>query len=93
MNLADAPDVLTVEEAAKLLRIGRGAAYEAARRGDLPTVRIGARTLRVPRHRLEALLGAESDDGSADSPINDERRVQQPGVVQGSRRQARHDKE
>jgi excisionase family DNA binding protein len=47
--------VLTVEEAAALLRIGRTAAYEAARRGDLPAVRIG-RSLRVPRHALDELL-------------------------------------
>ena len=55
-TLADLPAVLTVEEAAKLLRIGRSAAYDAARRGDIPVIRVG-RLLRVPRHRLEALLG------------------------------------
>jgi excisionase family DNA binding protein len=60
--LADMPAVLTVEEAAKLLRIGRSAAYEAARRGDIPVIRVG-RLLRVPRHRLEALLGI-SESGS-----------------------------
>jgi excisionase family DNA binding protein len=38
---------LTVEEAARELRIGRSAAYEAVRRGQLPAVRIG-RSLRVP---------------------------------------------
>jgi excisionase family DNA binding protein len=47
--------VLTVEEAAALLRISRTAAYDAAKRGELPAVRIG-RTLRVPRHALLALL-------------------------------------
>ena len=56
--LADMPDVLTVEEAARLLRIGRTAAYDAARRGELPTIRVG-RLLRVPRHRLQAMLGGE----------------------------------
>lgn len=53
------PLVLTIEEAAEVLRIGRTAAYEAARRGELPVVRIGHRTLRVPRHKLEALLGLD----------------------------------
>jgi excisionase family DNA binding protein len=52
--------VLTVEEAARLLRIGRSQAYAAARTGELPTIRIG-RSLRVPRHRLEQLLGAQND--------------------------------
>lgn len=50
------PETLTVEEAAKLLRIGRNSAYEAARRGELPVVRIGRRLL-VPRVALERLLG------------------------------------
>lgn len=53
--MADLPLVLTIEEAARELRIGRTAAYEAARRGELPAVRIG-RSLRVPRHRLNELL-------------------------------------
>jgi excisionase family DNA binding protein len=34
---------ITVTEAAKLLGIGRTAAYEAARRGELPTRRLGHR--------------------------------------------------
>lgn len=56
------PHVLTVEEAAKVLRIGRTAAYDAARRGELPVIRVG-RSLRVPRHRLEQMLGIENGDG------------------------------
>jgi len=47
--------VLTVEEAAQLMRISRGSAYEAARCGQLPTIRIGRRLL-VPRAALERLL-------------------------------------
>lgn len=57
--LADLPPILTVEEAAKFLRIGRTAAYDAVRRGDLPSIRIG-RSLRVGRHQLEAMLGLEN---------------------------------
>lgn len=56
------PTVLTVEEAARVLRIGRSAAYELAQRfitsggkEGLPVVRLG-RCLRVPRHALERLL-------------------------------------
>jgi len=64
--LAHLPDVLTVEEAGKVLRIGRGAAYEAARRGDLPAVRIG-RSLRIPRRALEAMLGLTYDEAPADN--------------------------
>jgi excisionase family DNA binding protein len=54
--VAESP-VLTVEEAAVILRLSRGTAYEAVRRGDIPTIRIGRRLL-VPRARLMAMLGA-----------------------------------
>jgi excisionase family DNA binding protein len=46
---------MTIEEAAKVLGIGRNSAYEAARRGDLPVIRLGRRLL-VPRSALEQLL-------------------------------------
>lgn len=52
---AERPSVLTIEEAAQLMRIGRNSAYEAARRGEIPTVRIGRRLL-VPRAALERML-------------------------------------
>ena len=44
-----------VEEAARILGIGRSAAYEAVRRGDIPSIRIGRRVL-VPRAALDRLL-------------------------------------
>ena len=57
------PDLLTVEEAAVLCRIGRNKAYGLARqwratngRCGLPVVEFG-HTLRVPRHALEQMLG------------------------------------
>jgi excisionase family DNA binding protein len=46
----------TVEEAAELLGISRNSAYEAVRKGEIPTIRLGRRIL-IPRSRLEALLG------------------------------------
>jgi len=59
----DLPDFLTVEEAARVLRIGRTSAYAQAARYEetdgaegLPVVRVG-RLLRVPRARLEAFAG------------------------------------
>lgn len=66
---ADLPGVMTVAEAAAYLRISRGSAYEAARRGQLPTIRIGRRLL-VPRAALDRLLaettGSASEGGSRD---------------------------
>lgn len=46
---------LTVEQAAAALNISRGLAYEAARDGRIPTIRIGRRLL-VSRRALERLL-------------------------------------
>ena len=48
---------ITVEEAAALLGIGRTAAYEAARRGQLPTRRLGRRLV-VPVPAFLHWLGA-----------------------------------
>lgn len=66
-DLEDLPAVLTVEEAAAVLRIGRGAAYDLAReyrltngREGLPVVSLG-RTLRVPRAALLRLIAGEAD--------------------------------
>jgi excisionase family DNA binding protein len=49
------PETLSVEEAARVLGIGRNQAYEACARGDIPSLRIGKRIL-VPRRRLLELL-------------------------------------
>jgi len=56
-NPCDRP-TLSVEEAAQALGISRGSAYEAARRGDFPTIRIGRRLL-VPTAALRRLLGVD----------------------------------
>ena len=50
--------IFTIPEVAKLLGIGLGTAYEAARTGQLPTVRFG-RVIRVPRHALEQFLNGQ----------------------------------
>lgn len=60
------PEMLTVPEAARWLRIGRNSAYEAAKRGELLAVRIGRRLL-VPRAALERFTtapGAAAGDGA-----------------------------
>ena len=69
-----APDFLTVEEAAAVLRIGRSTAYELAREylatdgaSGMPVIRLG-KQLRVPRALLERWLG-----GSITWPIPTDR--------------------
>ena len=53
--------VKTLSEVASLLRISRGSAYEAAKRKEIPTIRIGRRLL-VPSDALERLLSGDTDE-------------------------------
>jgi excisionase family DNA binding protein len=46
---------VTVTEAARALGVSRNHAYEAAKRGEIPTIRIGKRIL-VPVAALERML-------------------------------------
>jgi len=54
---ADATErlVLSVEEARKLLRVGQGLMYDAIRRGEIPSIRVGRRIL-IPRAALQQML-------------------------------------
>ena len=62
VNLADAPDVLTVAEAARIARVGKNAMYLAVQRGEVFGIRI-VRSIRIPKAELARLLRAE------DAPI------------------------
>jgi excisionase family DNA binding protein len=69
------PLTLTIPQAAELLGISVSKAYEAARAGDLPTVKIGARVV-VSRRWLEELI-----DGPAVAPhsrLNYDRAIGNP---------------
>ncbi len=85
---------VTVEEAATILGVGRNKAYEAARSGEVPTIRIGKRLL-VPLTALERLLavGAQplgANDGSAGkaAPLaeEEERRCRRARIKPNPRR-------
>ena len=53
------PLTLSVPEAGKkYFGIGRNAAYRAAERGEIPTIKVGA-LLRVPVVRMEKLIAGE----------------------------------
>ena len=49
------PKTQTIAEAAQELGIGRNQAYEAAKRGEIPTIKIGKRIL-VLREPLKRML-------------------------------------
>jgi hypothetical protein len=78
-DATDDPEVLTVEEAAAVLRIGRGAAYALARRYratggrvGLPVIELG-RHLRVPRAGLRRLIDGDIElpaDGDTSTRVN-----------------------
>ena len=68
--------VYTVPEAGRLLGLGRNAAYEAAKRGDIPTLRMGRRLLvpKIPFHGMLGIAGtvtataAQTSDLGAELP-------------------------
>lgn len=53
--------LLTVEEAAQLLGIGRTLAWRLVQERELPSVRLG-RCVRVPRHELEVWIQEHTED-------------------------------
>ena len=59
---------ISVEEAARLLGISRGLAYEMVKAGKIPSIRFGRRLL-VPRHALNKLL--ENPSASIKTQINE----------------------
>ena len=61
------PALLTVDEAAAVLRIGRNTCYELVRQGQIPYIRLG-RLIRVPRHALMSWLGEQTIPSSGGEP-------------------------
>lgn len=55
-NHIDHPLTVTVEQAAKLLGIGRSTAYELVHTGDIPSLRLGRRIV-VPAAQIADRLG------------------------------------
>jgi len=52
--IADLPELITVEELARWLGVGRGTGYELIRRGEVKSVRLG-RLVRIPKSELAEL--------------------------------------
>ena len=63
--MSEAPLTISVLEAGeRYFGLCRNAAYDAAHRGEIPTIRIG-RLLRVPVRALEQMLDRASKPGAA----------------------------
>ncbi|BBX83548.1 helix-turn-helix domain-containing protein [Mycolicibacterium aubagnense] len=56
-ELRSGPPTLSVTEAGPYLGVSRAYAYEMAREGRLPTIKLGTRRVRVPAAGLLRLLG------------------------------------
>jgi len=55
--------VLTPDEARKILRCSRSVIYSGIKNGSIPSIRISARKIIIPRHRfLEWLDGGGGND-------------------------------
>ena len=74
------PAVYTVQEAARILRCGRTAAYQAVRTGEIPSIKVG-RSISVPRHRLEQLLGHENSKAAGINRRPRENNSNHPGTA------------
>lgn len=57
---ANSPGTYTIAQAAQRLGVSRNHAYGAARRGEIPIIRVGKRLL-VPKARLDAMLGISGE--------------------------------
>lgn len=55
------PSMLTVQEAAALMRVGRDTAYSLVAERRIPSVRLG-RQIRIPRTALLAHLAREANE-------------------------------
>jgi hypothetical protein len=55
---------LPIPVAGAIFGLSRAASYQAARRGDLPTIKLGGRRL-VPTAKLRAMLGLGGERGTS----------------------------
>ena len=60
INLDDCPEMLTIDDVAQILRIGRWAVYDAVKRGQIPGIKIG-RSLRIPKARLREWIEGRTE--------------------------------
>jgi excisionase family DNA binding protein len=77
----EASHVVSIEEAARILGVGRSCAYSSVKAGEfpVPVIKVGRRLL-VSRHRLEELLGMPENElspaanpGSVKTTVNGSR--------------------
>ncbi len=68
-EINELPALLTVMEMAKVLRIGRSAAYELVCKKNLPILRLGPKKIRIPKVKLIEWIKNNSKEGKEDNFI------------------------
>jgi excisionase family DNA binding protein len=68
VSFGELPLVLTVDEARRVLRIGRRQLYQAIARRDVHTVKVG-RSIRIPRSSLETWLADPDYERASRRPL------------------------
>lgn len=58
-ELRSGPPTLSIEQAARYLGVSRAYGYAMAREGRLPTIKLGAKRVRVPALALLKMLGGD----------------------------------
>ncbi len=72
-RIEDYPDILTADETAELLRVGRDTVFDDVRRGRIPAARIG-RKIRISKMAIMRIL---------DTPIEQAAQTHQPSPDDG----------
>lgn len=60
-EINEMPSLLTVKEVAKVLRIGRNAAYDLVYKNNFPVLRLGPKKIRVPKKELLRWIHEKSE--------------------------------
>ena len=68
-NLEHIPDVLTIPELQKVLRIGRSTAYRLIKTSELRCIRIG-RSIRIPKEYLLEFIETQHTPSNVDNTIS-----------------------
>lgn len=60
--------LLTVSDVAKALGVSRYTVYNMIRRGQIPALKLGRRTIRIPENWLDQLLARNMPKGETQNP-------------------------
>ena len=68
-NFDHIPDILTISELQKVLRVGRSTAYRLIKTSELRCIRIG-RSIRIPREYVLEFIETQRNPGKIENTIS-----------------------